>query len=372
MPPDMNDDTASLDLAQTPLGDLGRLVKDGVTPAALQASPSLFRMVADELEASYDVSLGVQGNLLNEVLTTVVDEQRQQAFALREDVPLKASADVPCFQVAAAGELLELTNEVIFEKYRDDRCKQMQTTWQAVKEKQDKSGRLADLRLRAALWIGRETVKSGETWQPIMLATLESAIRAHLANDEVRAALIAKYRLTSVGPVESRLGSQAAFAPVPLAATLRRALDAARSSCQARNHEFRTPHLLLALLEMPFSKASQCFEAVELGRAAWARERLGRYVANHTDEPFIEFDWKELVDIAKAQEFARQTRTLAVTDAHLLAAILAGESATVQQLAHQLGPQFERLLEITWEQCLRTGRDMTPGVVWEEPDDAPG
>lgn len=134
--------------------------------------------------------------------------------------------------------------------------------------------------------------------------------------------------------------------PVPLAAVVRQALDAARASCQARNQRFFTPNLLLALLELPANRVGSCFDAIRPCLATWLRDRLRRHLATADVGPFVPFEWEERRDVVWTQNLVGQTGTRAITDLHLSAAALDTKSNTKRQLAKRLGSDFDRLRKI--------------------------
>lgn len=154
--------------------------------------------------------------------------------------------------------------------------------------------------------------------------------------------------------------------PLPLAALVRQALDAARATCHAANRRFLTPDLLLAILELPGSAAYSCFENVSPGLGAWARTQLHRYLGETQSGPFVAFDWEERRDVLRAREIAMQSGAPAVADVHLLAAVLDGESGTARQLATLLCSDFQVLHQHAHCLSSHPTRDTTPGTVWSK------
>jgi hypothetical protein len=186
-------DQAPIPPMKTPREDLAYLIKEGVSETTLIECRGLISMVFEELGVSQEsVTLGRQANLLLEVLSRIADENRQQASAQRELRRDRAAA-TSCFQIAAAAELLRLTDEAAFEDFKQFRCGQFATTWTKLLENPDNRGEVAERQLRAAFWLGRMSSATGERFQRHVPRIFEVAIRKYLTNKDVHAELIARF-----------------------------------------------------------------------------------------------------------------------------------------------------------------------------------
>ena len=179
----------------TPRSDLSGLVETGVTWTALDTCQGLASLVLKELRIEGTVPLDVMTKLLDLILRRVVDHQRQLALAQLRNPDLRPgqyeATETPCFQVAAAAELLQLTDKESFNQVEQIRIKHVGGTFSKLLEKSDKKGPTAQRRLRAAIWIGAgsERTTASDRNGPKLIDALESAIREYLRNDAVQAEL---------------------------------------------------------------------------------------------------------------------------------------------------------------------------------------
>jgi hypothetical protein len=143
---------------------------------------------------------------------------------------------------------------------------------------------------------------------------------------------------------------------VPLARVARLALEATRSSCQEHGRAVYTPDLLLALLDLSGGRVMACLDTVRPGLARSLQTLLNRFVAKLNREaidPFSPSDLEEYSAVVLAQKLARQSGAPAVTDLHLLMAILDGDSRTKEDLAKLLGRDFAILRDAAYEMSLK-------------------
>jgi ATP-dependent Clp protease ATP-binding subunit ClpA len=120
---------------------------------------------------------------------------------------------------------------------------------------------------------------------------------------------------------------------------------------QQKNVPFRTPSLLLVLLEMANSVARRALETLRSGLAAELERRLKPYVAavptSGAGSSFSDFEWEERADVHLAQRWAMEEGSATVTEQHLLLGILETKSNTQQGLKDMLGEDdFRRLVQI--------------------------
>lgn len=125
-------------------------------------------------------------------------------------------------------------------------------------------------------------------------------------------------------------------------------LDAARSPCDGRNRAFYTPDLLLALLDMPNSRAAECFGEAQAGLTPQVRDWLSpsrspSAVSLSQAHPFQPFEWTGRPDVQLAQDLALMDGAAAVTEVYLLLGVLGSQSSTRERLTVFLGPSSDRL-----------------------------
>ncbi|WUI02878.1 hypothetical protein OHR68_14075 [Spirillospora sp. NBC_00431] len=159
------------------------------------------------------MSAGRRANLLDDILSQVIADQRQRALSLLDKLTLEKASDAPCFQVAAAGELVGKTNESEFEKVRDNRCRKLTVSWQQLANNREHQGTRAERQLRAVMWLGMKSGRSAAPDRngPKLLAALEAAVRQYLHDESVRTNLIARF---VDKPTESKVSTGSAVQPV--------------------------------------------------------------------------------------------------------------------------------------------------------------
>lgn len=191
----MDDQEAAITPKRTALEDLAYLVQVGASEATLLECQGLASMVLEELRASEEgVTPGRKAGLLKEVLSAIADEQRRLAFSQVQQIPTsRECAEITCFRVAAAAELIRLTDEAVFEPFKQHRCEQFTSTWAELLRAAGKRGPATERQLRAAFWLGGRSARTGFLFQQQAPAVLEAAIRGHLVSEDVRADLIARF-----------------------------------------------------------------------------------------------------------------------------------------------------------------------------------
>ena len=379
----------------------------GFDDVELADCAALAQLAYDRLGIQPVSNKNVTRDLLESLLRSVTDAQRQIAFdagdaSIAEGKIVGVQGGKGPFLVAAASEVLGLTNETIFRHVRevlgvDDE------QWDGLESNERKGGVKRVRQLRAGLWLGElpkanYSSKRARGRQEELLGALEKTTNDYLGDEGVRRSLneylaellgksrgsgpekgavsdeahprISRFDVENPEPGTSARETFQLAGLVPFAAAVHQALDAERASCRARNRPFLTPNLLLALLELPNGKVGACFNATRDGLAVWARDQLRYYLASsELDEvDFIPFEWVERPEVARAQELAWQTAAPVVTDLHLLIGVLDSESTTRRQLAEFLGSDFGHLRENALQQSQDTEARTTPGSVWG-PDD---
>jgi hypothetical protein len=120
-------------------------------------------------------------------------------------------------------------------------------------------------------------------------------------------------------------------------------------ACKLADHAFATPHMLLALLEIPGSRAAACFELAQGGLAEHFRQGLRgdmqRIYQKGGQPPFRPFEWIERFEVRRGIELAIQFQAPRVSEAYILLGILENQSSKMRQaMAEHLGPVlYERL-----------------------------
>jgi len=176
----MDDQTAAISLS-TARRDLERLVMEGTTLVALEGCRGLARMVFDHLGIQEPISSGGHATFLQEVLKNVIDEHMQHAIKRLRELPLRNAGHDPSFQVAAAGELLRITNQELFDEVISRRKPMISETWSELRNKPHNQGVAEEFQLRAAIWVGAKSARTGERRQDKFLDALESAIKVYIA-----------------------------------------------------------------------------------------------------------------------------------------------------------------------------------------------
>jgi ATP-dependent Clp protease ATP-binding subunit ClpA len=133
--------------------------------------------------------------------------------------------------------------------------------------------------------------------------------------------------------------------------TLLAVLNLQKDWCRQENVPFRTPSLLLVLLEVPDSVARRALENLRPGLATELERRLKSYVAaiptSGAGSSFADFQWEERADVRLAQRRAMEEGSATVTERHLLLGILEAKSNTQQGLKDMLGEDdFRGLIQI--------------------------
>lgn len=97
--------------------DLAVLVAEGLRDSSLELCTSLASIVLQELKLFNPVSPGARIVILREVLEGTVREVRELAFQQHHEGTYRSASKKPHFQVAAAGELLGLTDDDMFDRH---------------------------------------------------------------------------------------------------------------------------------------------------------------------------------------------------------------------------------------------------------------
>lgn len=197
--------------------DLTHLVTEGISSDVLESCQGLEYSIRWELGLREPLEPGVRIRLLDKILSTVIEEQRREAFDRRNEGTFRTAAGWPANQVAATGELLGLTDDRQWQQVRDLRCRELGETWDALRAR---AGPDAERRLRAMLWIGFSSARTIERAEPGLVHALESAVRKYARTN--RAALVA---LVAGEPPRSPTTPEASrtrvASPQPLARGLR-------------------------------------------------------------------------------------------------------------------------------------------------------
>ncbi|MFJ9781071.1 hypothetical protein ACIRSS_15890 [Amycolatopsis sp. NPDC101161] len=177
---------------RTPEEDLAYLARVGASRIALESCQGLASMVQGELELG-PLAVGRRVNLLEAILNAVLRDSREAALAGLGTTTHHKARQVDAFRVAAAGELLQMTDEEAFSKILAVRLEQHETTWSKMMEKVGKSGPATERQLRAAQWMGWKNTGGMSRKRVELLAALLVALRVHLADEEVASALRAQF-----------------------------------------------------------------------------------------------------------------------------------------------------------------------------------
>jgi len=150
------------------------------------------------------------------------------------------------------------------------------------------------------------------------------------------------------------------YRSLPILPNVLAALNEARKKCKELNHRFVTPHILLALLELPDSEAAICFDQTRPGLAEEWRYLLRVYMeralkGDFGEFPdFLEFEWDHRRDSGLGLQLAWLDGQPAVDELYLLLGILEnrGRSKTRRELEEYLGTEdFDQLRQITSERA---------------------
>jgi hypothetical protein len=156
---------------------------------------------------------------------------------------------------------------------------------------------------------------------------------------------------------------------MPIEPNLLDLMEKMRSDCESADRRFYTPHLLLALLELPSSHVTQCFNEVRPGSAEAWRQNLRRYRDKAKQDPrhpkYRPFEWNARPDIRSAGLQARQMGASQITELQVLVSILTSDrdSRTQRELMQYFGNDYERLVATAAE--LLDEEQRTPGPVLE-------
>ncbi|HVF03205.1 MAG TPA: hypothetical protein VNA20_00050 [Frankiaceae bacterium] len=147
---------------------------------------------------------------------------------------------------------------------------------------------------------------------------------------------------------------------LPFARNLHAVLSAFADRARLNDRRFLTPDVLAALLAMPDGAATGVFDSVEPGLAERFRRVFVGFIDGRAPGPFSPVTWNARRDVRLAQDFAWLDGAAAVTDAHLLCAVLATPSNTRTELREVLGPQFRLLYGLAAEARLDALGPCTP------------
>jgi hypothetical protein len=168
----------------TPLDDLKRLVRTHCSAVTLGECEALANKVVELLEVGGSLRPEGRIQILKRILADVTGEQRKIALNMLEETSLDQAAKSPAFQVAAAGELLWITDEAAFSEVHSIRSVQLQTTWRDLRTQRDNK-KFSAAYQRAALWIGLKSARSvaPDRKQPKLLEALLTAICSYLTEE---------------------------------------------------------------------------------------------------------------------------------------------------------------------------------------------
>ncbi|MCA1568572.1 MAG: TIR domain-containing protein [Acidobacteria bacterium] len=149
----------------------------------------------------------------------------------------------------------------------------------------------------------------------------------------------------------------AAGASIKFARNLLDAIEASKTRCRQTGLQYLTPHLLLALLQIPDGFARRCFDEVVAGLAGkvvrslqvYVEQELPRLAKGVSEEGaegyrWRDFSWSELESIRVGADIASQERSPLVTTRHILLGFLRSDSITVGDLRMKLGEEKFALL----------------------------
>jgi hypothetical protein len=175
--------------------ELAFLALRGASEPNLAQCPALLTLVTQEIREAAQLTAGARVALLRKVLLGVITEHRERAAAHLDDVTLQKAAEQPMFQIAATGELLRLTDEVVFARVSAHRISKWPDVadWVELAAKIKPGDDLAMARLRAAIWLGSSHPRTAgpDRRGPEVLTALENAIPAYVHDN--RDELIASF-----------------------------------------------------------------------------------------------------------------------------------------------------------------------------------
>lgn len=146
-------------------------------------------------------------------------------------------------------------------------------------------------------------------------------------------------------------------ASIKFARNLLDAIEASKTRCRQAGLRYLTPHLLLALLQIPDGFARRCFDEVVAGLAGkvvrslqvYVEQELPRLAKGVSEEGaegyrWRDFSWSELESIRVGADIASHERSPLVTTRHVLLGFLRSDSITAGDLRMKLGEQKFALL----------------------------
>ncbi len=188
----------------------------------------------------------------------------------------------------------------------------------------------------------------------------------HADNQELNLNL--KDSLSIIQQTEERI-KDTLIKSISISSVLLALMDASRKACQEKDIPYRTPNLLLVLLQMPNSLAKQFLNRIEKDVGQEFQDGLESYVKS--EQPKLEvnnsynsFDWSERDDIRLAQIEAFNDRYPVVTQKHLLLGILQSDSKTKKEIRGKLDNKFQELLDIVRKESPSSiNSTSTPGPI---------
>ena len=165
----------------------------------------------------------------------------------------------------------------------------------------------------------------------------------------------------------SRLADQTAEG-IPVEPGLRHRLETAVTNCWAAGIRFRTPHLLVALLDRD-SVGRSSFNAARTGSGDDLAARLRAYTTRQWGETFEAVDIDQLPAVREARRIAQREGARTVTDPHVLLAVLDADpaSATVGEIKHLMGAAYATAISRIRSAPRDQPSDRTPGPILDRP-----
>ena len=156
---------------------------------------------------------------------------------------------------------------------------------------------------------------------------------------------------------------------IPVSRPLLVRLEASRKTCEEADIPYRTPNLLLALLQPDRHLTRKIFNRIENGLGDLLYKSFLSYISE--EQPSLEagrgytsFDWYEREDVMIGQREANADGHPVVAEKHLLLGILQTNSKTVEDLRAMLGEKFQILLEMLRNEAAPNSNERlrTPGL----------
>lgn len=137
---------------------------------------------------------------------------------------------------------------------------------------------------------------------------------------------------------------------IPISGALSAQLEVARAASREVDLPFRTPNLLLLLLEARGGLAVGVMNGVSEGLGDRLRRSIRRYVDEEQrilegGNRFVPFDWLEREDVRLAQKEAFDDGYPVVTEKYLLLGVLQADSNTSRFLRGELRDKFQEVLD---------------------------